>query len=413
MCSPAKASGPTGSREGGGQRDRRGDRVGGADPGIGVPGGEHARRRPRASRSGRSARQRLEPPARARRRRRGRRAPRVSRRSSSTTGIGSSPSAGRRPAPVPVGDVDHRRGRDAAPRAARTASPRARSGRRRARSRLARRAAAGRTRSPSSTLGGHRDHGGIGFERCAPEAVSTRDRRLRAQPTRTAGLPRAAPRPRDARPAPEPGPGCRQRCSAPAPRRCGRGPARSPAGISSAELAEEISARARIASRAPGRSRSDVEQACAQSPSASAVGEGARRPRAPLRRASPWSSRSRRGARGRRSACPCPRARARGRSASARDLGVAGEDELGAHLDRRAVGQPPRPGAAADAVARLEHLDLPCPRGASRSAALRPARPAPTTTTRTGPQRSTRQCSGCQPSVICVPGSQRSSARAR
>ena len=45
-----------------------------------------------------------------------------------------------------------------------------------------------------------------------------------------------------------------------------------------------------------------------------------------------------------------------------RDLGVAGQDELGAHLDRRPVGQPLRPGSAPDPVAGLDDLDLPAAR---------------------------------------------------
>jgi len=38
--------------------------------------------------------------------------------------------------------------------------------------------------------------------------------------------------------------------------------------------------------------------------------------------------------------------------------GVARQDELGAHLDERAVFEPPRPHPPADAIARLEHHDL-------------------------------------------------------
>ena len=46
------------------------------------------------------------------------------------------------------------------------------------------------------------------------------------------------------------------------------------------------------------------------------------------------------------------------RSASSTDRGVAGQDELGAHLDDGAVAEPARPDAPADPVARLEHDDL-------------------------------------------------------
>ena len=48
------------------------------------------------------------------------------------------------------------------------------------------------------------------------------------------------------------------------------------------------------------------------------------------------------------------------------DLGVAREDELGAHLDHGAVGELARPDPPADAIARLQHLDLPARGGAGR-----------------------------------------------
>ena len=142
-------------------------------------------------------------------------------------------------------------------------------------------------------------------------------------------------------------------------------PARSAAATRSAELALEISTRARIASRAPGGMSSDVEEARARS------GRAADSPaRAP---ASAASARSDLGDRRRQLLVRRADAAARVAPAVAHalvpepeaepvhqlpDRSVPGQDELGAHLDDGAVRQPLRPDPAAHARARLEHDHL-------------------------------------------------------
>ena len=132
-------------------------------------------------------------------------------------------------------------------------------------------------------------------------------------------------------------------------------PPRSRAATRSALLALEISTRASSDSRAPGRCVEALEEA----------------PRGQIRRALRERLSDRFDGVGElvrghvdaarlalavaHALVPQARPEALGQLA---DGGVAGQDELRAHLDHRAVVEPARPDPAADAVARLEHDDL-------------------------------------------------------
>ena len=139
-------------------------------------------------------------------------------------------------------------------------------------------------------------------------------------------------------------------------------PASSAAATRSAELALEISTRARIASRAPGGMSSDSRNSRAEGPAAG--------PRLP---ASAASARSASATAAASSSCVVPMPPLRVAPAVAHalvpepegepvhqlaDRSVPGKDELGAHLHDGAVRKPLRPDPAAHARARLQHDHL-------------------------------------------------------
>ena len=124
-------------------------------------------------------------------------------------------------------------------------------------------------------------------------------------------------------------------------------------------LADEISRRARIASRAPGAiaSESSSSRAVGVHPSHAICSRASATAATPIASSSGVTSTPPRGSRI-PYRIPLSQRPSPSWAASRGDLGVAGQDELGAHLDHGTVAQLPRPGAPADAETRLEHLDV-------------------------------------------------------
>ena len=346
VCSPQAWNGP-GGRPRRGRRRRA--RVGGAHPRVVVPGREHGRVRARArdrAAGGRASRA----TSRARRRREAARAPVPSPRTRSRP-------AARRRRRSPSSSSSAR-----APRGRRSARRRRASGTKSfaawpySTAAYAARSGSGRGGSKairSTTLAGTASTTRSASSSAPPAETTTRRPRSRRS---------ARPGSRGARPA-------RARAASASAIRwlppatlgqtsseCAASPASAVASTRSAVAALDTSRRAWIASRAPGSSGERVEQRSRRRP-----GRARGRPAAI------------------RSSASCERLRRRRRAATRLALAVphplvpeaepeplderadrvvAREDELGAQLDDGAVRELPRPDAAADPVARLEHDHL-------------------------------------------------------
>ena len=131
-------------------------------------------------------------------------------------------------------------------------------------------------------------------------------------------------------------------------------PASSSAPTWSAGAAVEISTRARIASRTALRSSSRSSSAAADRDARVELADDQRRGLAQLVRAHRFGA-ARLAPPVRHALLPQAEPEPPG---GLLDDRVAGEDELRAHLDDRAVREPPRPHPSADPVARLEHHDV-------------------------------------------------------
>ena len=138
-------------------------------------------------------------------------------------------------------------------------------------------------------------------------------------------------------------------------------PSRSTAGTSSAGLADEISRRASIVSRAPSEIGSSARSSLALGLPATAASASRAAATARLELGVAY------GKPAARLAAPVPHplvGEGETKLVGQRsNLGVAGKDELGSHLGDGAAGQSDGPRAAADAIAGLEHLDRPAAAG--------------------------------------------------